>query len=201
MTTPPGGPTDAGEPWATSGSVPGGTAGGAYAGPTGGGPAGGAYAGATGGGSTAHDTDYGAGTDGMTGSDHRDPSQVSVGQIMGEISNDLSTLMRQELALAKAELTVEAKKAGAAGGMLAGAGYAGHLLVLFLSLTLWGFLSGPMGWGWAGVVVSVLWAAIAAVLAIVGRNKLRQVNPKPEQTVETIQETPAALKGQAGSHR
>jgi len=120
---------------------------------------------------------------------------------MGEISNDLSTLMRQELQLAKAELTVEAKQAGAAAGMLAGAGYAGHLLVLFLSFTLWGFLSGPMGWGWAGVVVSVLWAVVAAVLALVGRSKLRQVNPKPEQTVETIQETPAALKGQAGSHR
>ncbi len=120
---------------------------------------------------------------------------------MGEISNDLSTLIRQELQLAKAELTVEAKKAGAASGMLAGAGYAGHLLVLFLSLAVWGFLSGPMGWGWSAVVVAAFWAVVAAVLAVQGRSKLRQVNPKPEQTVETIHETPAALKGQAGSHR
>ncbi|CAN5304399.1 hypothetical protein BH24ACT12_BH24ACT12_16660 [soil metagenome] len=193
MTTSPGGQTGP-DPRVASGPAPAGATGGAYAGDTGGG-------------ATAHDSHYGAGaqsgapTAAATDSDHRDPSQVSVGQLMGEISNDLSTLMRQELQLAKAELTVEAKKAGPAAGMLAGAGYAGHLLVLFVSLAVWGFLSGPMGWGWSAVVVAAFWAVVAAVLAAQGRSKLRQVNPKPEKTVETIQEIPAALKGQAGSHR
>lgn len=125
----------------------------------------------------------------------QDISDVSVGEIMGRISADMSTLMRQEMQLAKAELTVEAKKAGAAAGMLAAAGVAGFFLIMFALITLWQALA---SWfdedAWSALVVTVLLAVIAGVLALMGKKKLQQVNPKPEQTIETLQEAPSALK-------
>ena len=72
------------------------------------------------------------------GSDTRDdlpdPSLRSVGEVLGDITTDLSTLLRQEVELAKAELKETADHAKAAGGMFAGAGVAGHLALIFLSL-------------------------------------------------------------------
>jgi hypothetical protein len=134
-----------------------------------------------------------AGMGRQTEDGHPDVEGVSVGELIGEVSRDLSTLMRQELALAKAELTVEAKKAGAGAGMLGGAGYAGHLTVLFLSLALWAGLASAMPAGWAALIVAAVWAVVAAVLFVVGRGRLKQVNPKPERTVETLQRVPDAV--------
>ena len=120
-----------------------------------------------------------------------DVSQHSVGELVGQVANDLSTLVRQEMALAKAEVKDEAKKAGKGAGMLGAAGLAGYFLLLFLSLTLmWGI--GEMfdpDHPWIGaLVVAVIWGIAAAVLASVGKKKLQQVNPKPEQTVESVKE-------------
>ena len=124
----------------------------------------------------------------------QDVSDTSIGQIMGNITSDLSTLMRQEMALAKAEMKVEAAKAGKAAGMLGGAGVAGYLTILFLSLALWAAIGSETGWGWSGLIVAVLWGIVAAVLFVTGRKRMKDVNPKPEQTVETVSEIPPALK-------
>jgi hypothetical protein len=124
-----------------------------------------------------------------------DVSSTSVGTLISEVTNDLSTLMRQELELAKAELKQEASKTGKAAGMLGGAGFAGYMVALFLSIALWWALANGMDEGWAALIVAVLWAVIAAVLFTVGRKKLREVNPKPERTVQTLKEVPDALKG------
>ena len=97
----------------------------------------------------------------------------SVGALVGDITQDLSTLMRQEVALAKAEVTQSAKQASKGAGMFAGAGYAGHLTVLFLSFALWWALG---YWfdnlAWAALVVAVLWGVVAAVLALRGRLRI-----------------------------
>ena len=123
-----------------------------------------------------------------------DVEKASVGQLIGEVTSDLSTLMRQELELAKAELTAEAKKAGQGAGMFGAAGFAGYMVLLFLSLAgMWG-LSNVMDTGWAGLIVAVLWAVIGAVAFTMGRARFRQVHPKPERTVETLQKVPDALK-------
>jgi F0F1-type ATP synthase assembly protein I len=147
-----------------------------------------------------------------------DPANQSVGQLLADISTDLSTLMRQELELAKAELKAEAtkaadtakaegSKAGKAATMFGAAGYIGHFAFLFLSLALWWLVkhilgdSGTHG-GWAFLIVAVLYGIIAAVLALSGKKKMKdvdfsklsQVNPKPQQTIETLQEVPGALK-------
>jgi Putative Actinobacterial Holin-X, holin superfamily III len=124
-----------------------------------------------------------------------DVANTSVGDLIGQVTKDLSTLMRQELELAKAELKQEATKTGKAAGELGAAGFAGYMAVLFLSLALTAALAAVMGWGWAALVVAVLWAIAGAVLYAVGRKQLREVRPKPEQTVDTLKEVPDALRG------
>ena len=118
---------------------------------------------------------------------------TSLGDLLGEVTRDISTLMRQEVELAKAELKQSAARAGKGGGMLAGAGVAGHFVLLFLSLALWYALGELIGLGWSAVVVAVIWAIVAAVLASIGRKELKAVKGMP-QTAATIQEIPGTLK-------
>jgi len=132
---------------------------------------------------------------GATSGRHADVGDVSLGELFSHVTSDLSTLMRQEIELAKAEITTEVKKAGKGAGMLGGAGYAGHLTVLFISFSAWWALAAAIGHiGWAALIVAVIWGVIAAVLALNGRKQLRSVNPKPERTIETVREVPGALK-------
>ena len=123
----------------------------------------------------------------------RDVENTSVGELMGNVSRDLFTLLRQEIALAKAEVKGEAKKAGKAAGMLGGAGFAGYLVLLFLSLALWWALANVMDQGWAALIVAGVWAVTGGVLYSVGRTALRTVNPTPERTVDTVKQVPQAL--------
>jgi hypothetical protein len=69
------------------------------------------------------------------------------------------------------------------------------MVLLFLSLALWWGLENVMDAGWAALIVAVLWGVIGAVLYAKGRTTMRTVHPKPERTVETVQEIPGALKG------
>ena len=123
-----------------------------------------------------------------------DVDGTSVGELIGEVTRDLSTLMRQELDLAKAEVKVEAKKAGQGAGMFGAAGFAGYMTLLFLSIALWWALGHLVGNSWSALIVAVLWGIVGAVAFVMGRNKFRQVNPKPEQTVDTLSQVPSALK-------
>ncbi|MBT2531039.1 phage holin family protein [Arthrobacter sp. ISL-48] len=124
---------------------------------------------------------------------HAKADNNSLGDLLGEVTRDLSTLMRQELELAKAELKQTATRAGRGGGLLAGAGVAGHFVLLFLSIALWYALGLLMGLGWSAVVVALIWAIIAAVLASMGRKELKTVQGMP-QTAETLSEIPPTLK-------
>lgn len=125
----------------------------------------------------------------------RDVGSVSVGDLVGEVSQDLSTLMRQELDLAKAELKQEATKTGKAAGVLGGAGFAGYMALLFASIALWWALSNVMDQGWAALIVAGVWAVIGGVLYAAGRRRLREVRPAPVRTAETLKELPDTLKG------
>jgi uncharacterized membrane protein YqjE len=128
---------------------------------------------------TGYDPEYAAGTQ------HRDES---IGNLISQVAGDVSTLFRQEVALAKAELKEEAAKAGKAGGMLAGAGFAGYMVAVLLSLALVLALGDVMPDGWAAVIVAVLWAIVGGVLYAVGRKRMKDVDPVPRQTVETLRE-------------
>lgn len=112
----------------------------------------------------------------------------SLGQIVGDIANDLGTLMRQELDLAKTEAKREVTKASKGAGLLGGAGVGAHLALIFLSLFVMFLLDNVMDVEWAALIVTAVWAIVAAVLAMMGRNRLRQVDPTLETTTETLKE-------------
>lgn len=122
-----------------------------------------------------------------------DVEGLSVGDLLANVSRDLMTLIRQEFSLAKAEMKDEASKVRRAAGMLGAAGFAGCMVLLFLSLALWGALSNLMDQGWAALIIAAVWAAVGAVLYATGRSEMRNVNPKPERTVDTVKQVPQAL--------
>ncbi|NHC15718.1 phage holin family protein [Motilibacter deserti] len=121
----------------------------------------------------------------------------SLGELLGEVTKDLSTLMRQEVALAKAEVKQEASKAGKGAGMLGAAGFAGYMVLLFLSITLLWALDNVMDTSLAALIVAVIWAVVGAVLFVMGRAQMKKVRA-PKQTMETVKEVPPALKPNTG---
>ncbi|AZH78780.1 MULTISPECIES: phage holin family protein [Microbacterium] len=120
-------------------------------------------------------------------------ASTSLGDLLGEVSRDISTLMRQEVTLAKAELKESATKSAKGAGLMGAAGYGALMAVFFLSVALWWWLGTLIGGGWAAVIVAVLWAIIAAILFVVGRGQFAQVEGAP-QTVDTLKEIPETLK-------
>ncbi|MEV0153846.1 phage holin family protein [Micromonospora sp. NPDC050686] len=119
----------------------------------------------------------------------------SVGELLGDVTRDMSTLVRQEIELAKAELREEASQAGKAGGMFAGATLAGLLTVLFVSYAAWWGLSNVMDQSWAALIVAGVWAIVAATLLATGRTKLRQLRAVLPRTQQTARQMPDALRG------
>ena len=120
----------------------------------------------------------------------------SLGQIVGDIGKDLSTLVRQELDLAKTEARQEISKAGKGAGMLAAAGIAALLLLLFLSLALTWLLDNWMPVELAALIVAVIWGIVAAVLASAGRKAIRESNPQLPKTQQSLKEDAEWAKAQ-----
>lgn len=122
-----------------------------------------------------------------------DPTQPlrpdqSLGELLGELTSEFSTLIRDEVQLAKVELKAEAKDAGKAGGLLGAAAVAGLMALILLSFAIaWG-LAEIMPAGWAFALVGLLYLIAAAVMGLAGKKKLDEVNPTPEQTVQTLKE-------------
>jgi len=123
-----------------------------------------------------------------TSDDQLSVENASLGDIVGRLASDFSQLMRAEIALAKAEAKEEVKDASKGAGMLAGAGYAGHLLTLFLSLTLMFVLDLWLPIAWAAFIVAVIWGIVAFVLYSSGRKNLKRATPPMSETVETLKE-------------
>lgn len=137
------------------------------------------------------------GTQPSTGTDTSSGGTRSLGEIVGEVTSDLSTLMKQELELAKVELKQEAAKAGKGAGMLAGAGIAALMLLIFLSMALMWLLDDFLILELAAFIVALLWGAIAATLALLGRKNLTNANPQLPQTQQTLKEDAQWAKTQS----
>lgn len=118
----------------------------------------------------------------------------SLGELISEVTTDLSTLVRQEVELAKAEVQQSARRAGRAAGLFSGSAVAAHFALLFLSIALWWALGSAVGLGWSALIVGILWVVAAAVLASVGRSALDSVRGLP-RTSATVKKIPDALKG------
>jgi putative superfamily III holin-X len=124
--------------------------------------------------------------------EHRaDPDlrEQSLGELFGRLSSETSTLIRQEFALARAELTEKGREAGKGAGILGGAGVAGLLAAGTLTACFVLLLDLAMP-AWLGaLIVAVVYGAIAAFLGLRGRDRVQHAAPPvPEQTVETVKE-------------
>ena len=115
-------------------------------------------------------------------------SKPSVGELVREVADDVLKLMRQEVQLAKLEVKDDVTQAAKAGGMLGGAGIAGHLFLIFLSVTVMFALNEVMDIVWAALIVSAVWGIAAYVLYLTGRRRMSTVNFTPEQTIQTLKE-------------
>lgn len=138
----------------------------------------------------------------MTTNRQEIPSQTtgqetrSVGEIVGDMSRDLSTLMHQEIDLAKTEMKQEVAKAGKGAGMFGGAGVAGHLALFFLSFALTYLLDNWMPTELAALITAVLWGVVAGVLAMRGRQEIRNAELQLPKTQTTLKEDVQWAKAQ-----
>ncbi len=109
-------------------------------------------------------------------------------ELLSAMTDDVGTLVRKELELAKEEMRTEVSRAGKAGGVLGAAGFVAYLAVLMLVFAAaWG-LDAILPTGLAFLIVGVVLGIVAAVLGAAGKKRLKAVNPKPEQTIQTLKE-------------
>jgi uncharacterized membrane protein YqjE len=120
----------------------------------------------------------------------------SLGEVVGDLSNDLTTLVKQELELARTELKEEAAKAGKGAGMLGGAGVAGLLALILGSFALAYLLDNWMPVELGFLIVTLIWAIVGAVLAARGRKELKNANPQLPETQQTLKEDAAWVRAQ-----
>jgi uncharacterized membrane protein YqjE len=136
-------------------------------------------------------------------STYADPSDRSVAELMKQLTEQMSTLVRQEMDLAKAELTEKGKRAGVGAGMFGGAGVFGVFALGALTACVILALVKAAVVGWlAALIVAVAYAAIAGVLALVGKRNVQQgVPPMPEQTIESVKQDVDVAKTRAKEGR
>jgi putative superfamily III holin-X len=134
--------------------------------------------------------------------DNRELRERPVGELLRELSQQTTTLVRQELELAKAELAEKGKRAGVGAGLLTGAGVMGLAALGALTACFIAALSTAMETWLAALIVALVYAAIAGGLALVGKTRVREATPPaPEQTIETVKEDVQWAKTQARSGR
>ena len=117
----------------------------------------------------------------------------SLGELVELATQDLSLLVSQEIALAKAEIKREVSAAGKGAGLFGGAGFTGLLALVFLSIALAFAIGKPTTLGIGFLVVGLLYLLAAVVLGLSGKKKLSQVGP-PAKTIETLKDDAAWVK-------
>lgn len=126
----------------------------------------------------------------------------STGELVKQLSEQTTMLVRQEIELAKAELSAKGKVAGEGAGMFGGAAVLGLLALATLTTMALALLDKAMDLWVAALIVTLIYGAIAAVLAISGRDRVKRgLPPAPEQTVETVKEDVQWAKSRAKSAR
>ena len=111
-----------------------------------------------------------------------------------QTANEATAAVREDLQLAQDELKQEAKKAGIGAALLVAAGVVGLVTFLLLAWTI-AWAINEVTWEWVGfLVTAILFGIVAAVLALSGRNKLQQVNPKPERAIEAAKRDVETIK-------
>ena len=132
--------------------------------------------------------------------DPGDLRERPIGELLKQLSEETTRLVHQELELAKAELTQKGKQAGIGAGLFGAAGAVGLLGAAALTTCFILLLDLAMPAWLAALVVAVVYAGVAAVLALRGRDRVKQaVPPVPEQTIDTVKEDVQWAKNQTRS--
>jgi hypothetical protein len=134
--------------------------------------------------------------------DGADLRERPIGELLKQLSEETTRLVRQELELAKAEVSEKGKRAGVGAGMFGGAGVSALLGLGALTAALIAALDSAMATWLAALIAGVLWLAVAGVLALQGRNKVQEATPPvPEQATESVKEDLQWAKTRAQSAR
>lgn len=136
------------------------------------------------------------------GNGHTELRDQPVGELVRQLSEQTTTLVRQEVELAKAELAIKGKRAGIGAGMFGGAGLFGFFA--FAALTTAAILAlNLIVAGWlAALIVTAVYGSIAGLLALQGKNKVQEATPPvPERAVDSTKEDVAWVKTRAKSAR
>jgi uncharacterized membrane protein YqjE len=128
-----------------------------------------------------------------------DPKERPIGELVKDLSQQTSTLVRKEIELARAELQQKGKEAGKGAGLLGGATVAALLALGALSAALIALLDKAMAIWVAALIVMALWAIVALVLGQAGRTSMQRATPPAPQTVETVKEDIQWAKNPTGS--
>jgi MFS family permease len=125
-----------------------------------------------------------------------------VGELVKEATEQAQTLVRQEIELAKAELSEKGKKAGIGAGMFGGAGLFGLFAFAALTAAFIGAVDLAVPFWAAALIVAAVYGAIAGLLALIGKNKVQEATPPlPEKTVDSVKEDVAWTKQRAQAGR
>ena len=129
-------------------------------------------------------------------------SEASVAELVRQLSDQTTLLARQEVALAKVELAEKGKRAGVGAGMFGGAGLVGAYAVgAFVAAAILGLATAVDGW-LAAVIVGLVLAAVAGVLALVGKNKVQEATPPlPEEAISSAKQDVETVKARAQEGR
>ena len=117
-----------------------------------------------------------------------DPEQ-SLGDLVGRMTSDVGALISTQIELAKVEIKEEVSRAGKGAGMVGGGGLAAWFALLLMSMGIaFGIGNAMESVGWGFVLVGLVYAVIATVLVLKGRQQITSATPIAEQTMETLKE-------------
>ncbi len=128
-------------------------------------------------------------------SQNDDAVERTIGKLVADATHDISSIMRSEVALAKAEIRADAQKAGLGAGMFAAAGTLAFLaLILLLISAAYGLVAAGLAPWLAFLIVSAVLLVVGAILVLVGKRSIDGVKGKPERAIKSTQDTIAAVR-------
>jgi len=127
--------------------------------------------------------------------DQNGAAERTLGQLVADATHDLSSIIRSEIALAKAEMGADVKKAGAGAGLFAAAGLFVLLAVILLPIAAaYGLVAAGLAPWLSFLIVSGVFLVLGALLAVIGKSRLSKIKGKPERAIKNAQDTIAAIK-------
>jgi fatty acid desaturase len=124
-----------------------------------------------------------------------DTLERTLGQLVADATRDISSIVHSEIALAKAEMSADAKKAGLGAGMFAVAGVFAFLaLILLLIAAAYGLVAAGLAPWLAFLIVALVLLVVGAILVVVGKSSLDRLQGKPERAIKSTQDTIAAVR-------